>query len=533
MSDVHSSYFIDKRPAVPVKSLSGKNMEVKVKYEQVHHSVDTIGYRTLPIKSGYLPSNAFVAGSLIKEKIQADSAGKIRNAYLEITIAESGASSSVTLAPVWQWFNYIEFWAENGSGEQIQRLYNDVLMWNIISRCDNERLRQLLPNCNCDVEALFTQDVIPASGSRTYRLPLFGTFWDQVQPHLKSGMKDIEIRFQCTSGIVVSGSGTPSLSSINLIFEENVEHSGSMTDHLHIADHKHFNHVTNYLEFIQVSSNNVLTASTNTKISLENLVGKCAYLFFVVRSSTATNASNGRQNFYTLGDNSQIDLLDQSSKSLFANGVPLKGSFYRNIIWPDNLSNDVASRTAIYLMPFSRSVSAANKGIMNGYHQFDGSKYYLSITPDAAATSEVHTLDCTNPANDAGRYQLELGGDITNGLAFGANAAAIKAAIEALPFCSRHRITATASGALTTDATITLTSPDGSSIANRYNVDAIKVNENTLNDGGVYDIITSSVTTHGTNGFVNSGSTFTVDIYAAMYKRIVQQKDGRFSITNL
>jgi len=117
-------------------------------------------------------------------------------------------------------------------------------------------------------------------------------------------------------------------------------------------------------------------------------------------------------------------------------------------------------------------------------------------------------------------------------LAFGANAATIKAALEALPFFARKRITATVSGALTTDATVTLSSPDGSDIANRYKVDAIKVNENTLNDGGVYDIITTSVTTHGTDGFPGTGS-YTVDIYAAMYKRLIQSPDGKIIVSNL
>jgi len=126
-------------------------------------------------------------------------------------------------------------------------------MWNVISRFSKERLKQLLPSCNCDFEALFTQDTIPASGSRTYRLPLFGTFWDQVSPHMRSGIKDIEIRFQCASGIKVSGSGIPSLTSMNLIFEETQEHDGSLTHARHVADHQAQTHITNFLEFTHVS----------------------------------------------------------------------------------------------------------------------------------------------------------------------------------------------------------------------------------------------------------------------------------------
>jgi hypothetical protein len=62
---------------------------------------------------------------------------------------------------------------------------------------------------------------------------------------------------------------------------------------------------------------------------------------------------------------------------------------------------------------------------------------YLKITPGPAGTSEVQTITLTNLANDGGHYQLAFRGDITDSLAYNPNAAAIKAALEALPV---HRI---------------------------------------------------------------------------------------------
>jgi len=122
MSNIKSSYLLDAKVPVEVRSGSGKKVQVMMKPHQSFNVADNLGYRTFPIRSGSLPAAAFVDGSLIKDRIQSDSANKIRNAYLEIVISESGASSSMVLAPVWQWFERIEFWAENGSGDQIQRL---------------------------------------------------------------------------------------------------------------------------------------------------------------------------------------------------------------------------------------------------------------------------------------------------------------------------------------------------------------------------------------------------------------------------
>lgn len=529
MASLTSSFYSEGKQHVELRNSANKKVKVVAYPAHVTGHADRVCYRTFPVKAGALPATAFTTGALIKEKIETQSAGKIKSAYLELTIAESGASQSMTLAPVWQWFQYIELWTNNGSGDMIQRIYDDVLQFNLLTQLDNCRLKRVLSTSNCDSEALWTGDVIPASGSRTYRLPLVGTFWDRFQPHFGSELKDIEVRFQCRNGIVTSGSGVPSLTSMNIIFEELDAHP--ITDQLHLKSHTVMAHVGNLLDWVLVEESTTFTAGTKRLIALDNIVGKVPYLLFVLRAAV-TNANNGRQNYSTLGANAQIDLLDNSSQSLYGKGVAMKGSFLRDYIWIDQVNNDVAQRSAVYLLPFCESVSKSNHGVMCGFHEFDGSKFYLSITPDAAAVDEIHTINCTNAANDGGRYCLELGGDVTDSLAFDANAAAIKAAVDALPFCARRRITSTASGALTTDATVTFTSPDGSDIVNRYKVKPITLVNNSLADGGVAEAAVSSVTTYGTNGFDGTG-TYTISIYAPVFKRAIQKPSGDLDLHQL
>ncbi len=102
-----------------------------------------------------------------------------------------------------------------------------------------------------------------------------------------------------------------------------------------------------------------------------------------------------------------------------------------------------------------------------GFFQFDGTNIKLAITFPANGTAHVTTFTLTNSANDGGAYRFiasnRLNGEtqVTDSLAYNANAATMKAAIEALDPIANQGFTVTASGAATATFTLTWNARDG------------------------------------------------------------------------
>src|SRR5690606_10229919 len=100
---------------------------------------------------------------------------------------------------------------------------------------------------------------------------------------------------------------------------------------------------------------------------------------------------------------------------------------------------DTGLERAVHLFVPKAQASGDSVTIVSwsGGHEAEFGTVTLELTalPDAnfidGQTDEVHLLTLGTPA--AGTYTLSLGGHTTTDLAFGANAAAIQTALEALP----------------------------------------------------------------------------------------------------
>jgi hypothetical protein len=339
-----------------------------------------------------------------------------------------------------------------------------------------------------------------------------------------------EFRIRCQP-IAVSGSGTASLSNLQMLIEEErlTDEEEKMALSVQMSNKTEFQ----YLDWMRVSATTqTLTAATEYSFDLSSIGSKhVPFILLAIRADNYTNSSGGTLKFLSLGSNNTateatVNLGDPTGRKLLDNGTgDIDYEFLKNQIWNEHFSSDFNSRN-LHLIPFCASVKDAFKGIKNGYIAFTPDKWTLRLRPSTAGTAPVQTLSCTNSANDAGSYKLAYRGDLSDSLAFNATAATMKTAFEALPAAQNHPggpLTITFSGALT--ATRTATFPSNLPPPR----DLVYAITESLIQSTTPERTTTSQTTLGIEGFT-TGSTYTIDAYIP-YFNSYWSKGGRVKVS--
>ena len=147
----------------------------------------------------------------------------------------------------------------------------------------------------------------------------------------------------------------------------------------------------------------------------------------------------------------------------------------------------------------------------------------------SAGTAEVTTYTLTNAANDGGNYQFfvsaknDYGSELSDSVAFGATVATMKSTVEALQPVSDRGYTVTASGTATTTFTLTYDANNDGRISD--NID-LKMVVGNLNDGGVFDSVSTATTTYGQTGWSTS-SDYSVYVYSYKYRVLTIDDKGK------
>jgi hypothetical protein len=502
-------------PLVAVKSnlkvFKGGREIAKPVYVEAHQAVEYSSPVNHMVYSAANFSSSIFSSSngRIEIKIDRQSAEKAIGFKFRIRLSESGGSNSITVVPIPYLFDRIEFWAEAGSGDQISNHYADTMFWlyNVFADEQNFVLMQ-----NIGSSQKWQNNVSIAAGkSVDYYLELPGSWVEIVKPFIGNFKGDILCRLYTRNGVTASGSGTLALSQLDLILEHDDLSESDKSLHIQQYENNVLRHT--YLDIIHISETKTCTASSETKFSLENLVGKCAFMLFCLRSSTSST-SNAITNYADIGDTCQVDILGPQNQKLLGHGTPIYGKELKSFM-SKHFPGSLAKYKNVYLIPFCHNAMKAFTHT-DGYMYFHGENYNLSLTFPAAGTSEVQTITLTNPANDGGYYQLAYKGYITDSLAYNANAAAIKAALEALPSIIDDGLTVTASGAATATFTLTFSPAKQVAYSNGHNANLVKIIPTSLNDGGVFEIGATTVTTVGAAGFTTG--TYQLDLYAFVYR---------------
>lgn len=472
------------------------------------------------------PTSPFTSGGAteIRFNLDGNAAGHLIHPALRFKITE-GSAQTVWLAPVRQWFTKIEI--RNSNTDRIlQTLYPEDLTLRLLA-LPHENLRIMAPLENIEPDTLGESLIrLGASRSKYFFMSLTGTILDAMKPDLRLFTQvttAIQIRLFPTA-IVSSGSGTAQLSELALVAEQ-ITHSSEQHKVLLAKIYKQPIGWLS-LQAVQISQTALTwVASTNYKYTLDNFKGRFAALAFCVRlSSGLTNTAGATSKYIDMGPNSAVDLVDPSGASLWSTGSAVLSNYVQKVMKAQLLDSDVGmgSLKNFYVLPFSETKSTHPlwNGELRGFREFTGDKTSLSITTDAAAVAEVHTITLTNPANDGGKYRLMWRGDVTTSLAYNADAAAIKAALCELTSFKKLGIVAadlTVSGAFTTTASITFSARLGR--VSRSDNDVIQMLTDNLNDGTVAESSSSALTTAGESGFWNNGgATVQLDIFGLQYR---------------
>ena len=511
------------KTAMASKSTDGRVVQktVHVPHHQVEAHAHVNKFITMPKDT--ISSTAFTTNTFIDFYIKGGSAKRLTSFLLRFKIRESAASSMVIL-PAPLLIDRLEIAPKRGSGKILAWCYGDTLYQNLCLTHSKEQFEQIRKISYLSSNYYITDEynLQKASESRWYSVSLDPWLFSIVHPNFQHVKEDIRLRVYTRNGIVVSGSGNPVLDDMELICEEIDEnHNYDHDDHegLHLT--RAIN-AYNFLDPVQMEVQTTLSASSKYQFDLENLVGKCAFLSLAVRSSLSAT-SKGIVNYVYLGSDSQIDLVSHTQKSLLCNGAPISGDLFLFDLARKYSPSDFTAWRSCYIIPFcDNPVNALMTGSISGFVEFDKTRKYLNITPGAAAVSEVQTLD-VSATPTSGNYNLCFKGEITDSLAFNANAASIKAALENLEWFKRNNVTVTASAALSTgDITLTFTDPNGA-----LDGELVKCLPIALENSTIPVTVSTARSTVGRRGFTTG--TYYITVYAWVYRSVLQNGNALVS----
>lgn len=472
-------------------------------------------------------SDPWSSGNDYHFRIDADSYHNVKTAALRFNVSESGGSNSIVLPPVPYFIDWIEFRFEGGT-DSAQRIYADNF-YQQLCFMNSDKLETLKSVMNGG-RGWVQGETIPASGSRTYYLPLFGSILDALDIDGRHLAKDVDIVIRFRNTVLVSGSGTVQLDSMQLIMYESQDLTGH--DGRYLVKTRTHGYSNNYVEFVQYEESGTFTASQTYKAKLENFEGICLALFFQLRSDSASSAATSDfcTKNYCLGNNCTVDIIDPSGQSLISNGTPQRLDYFQsvgNVLW--NIGKFLNDHN-IYVLPFTTNLGQVVEGeaAPDGAAPMSSEKNSLQLGIPAAMTNVVYTFNVTNAAPDGGAYTLLWGGHSTNSLAYNTSVANMKAAFDALPVMKDNGWTSTFSATAESDFTLTINTSRGhSNVSPTIKYGLPSMNVDTLNDGTVAEACTVTESTNWAEGFAGTGS-YTLTIYALMLKRGYVLPNGAF-----
>jgi hypothetical protein len=140
--------------------------------------------------------------------------------------------------------------------------------------------------------------------------------------------------------------------------------------------------------------NQTVNASSQLKLELDALNGDFAFLAVYIRALNSDTSSRSApiSSLQYIGDTAKVDILDPGSKSVLGNGTGVSMNYLKNFVTPKHFNNRLMENTNVLIVPFGGNCSDALKGMCDGKMRFDGSRYYLSLTPDSAWTSAAYDV---------------------------------------------------------------------------------------------------------------------------------------------
>jgi hypothetical protein len=381
------------------------------------------------------------------------------------------------LCPTPYFVEPVEIWSQANGTQQITRQYGDTLAfksWALLTR-EQLDLKKRYENFS-DQFGSSTSQTHKASEVCKYRFQFMDNVLELLNCDLQALNNDIIIRFYFHNGIVVSGSGVPSLTDLRVIATESDDNGNLENEQYELNLIKNNIMACQFLSPQQVElSTNTLTQGSEFNFTLKALKGLCSFLTLHVRASGSQASSAATSSFLTnnidLGPNALIDLRLTSGGGLICNGTPVPADTLLYSQWIKHFASDLPHHQFIYFVPFCRNAQRAIEGQLNNFLKFDDSEKALYITPDSSApVSEVQTITISGTAA-SGSYQFQYKDWVSDTLAYNANTTAMNAALNAVDGrFARNNLSCACSAAATASFTVTI-SPVSNSNGNVEKLD--------------------------------------------------------------
>ena len=379
---------------------------VKTKTTRPAHQLSDINHTdivyTQSMKS--VPTNLFRnSGSKFSATLEQKSFYKLMSMNIKVVLnCDAGSDPNVRLVPATYFFDRIEFRSQDGS-KHLNIVYNDNMHF-ALSTLDSHTYKHTkqLMNMNptlgphaCDV----------SSGEHTFHLPLIGSWIDTGDLWFKNVVGDVIVDFYPRSTIIDgNGSNVDCLSMDFVIQTEDLEDRDIATQE------KFHSSVSSEVTFLDVTPvnfyNQRLQPNTQVKLELDALRGDFAFLVVYIRDQGASGSKS-----YDIGANGKIDILNPGSQSMLGSGSGIVNHYLKHYIMPQHISSDFLNDHQMIILPFGGSTTKAFYGAKDGSMYFDGSRFYLSMTPDSSFDDNTYDVTIygyhySTFLNHFGRYSV-------------------------------------------------------------------------------------------------------------------------------
>lgn len=508
----HSREFLSWDEVIPTK-LVNKGLEKPVR-TPAHQEMEfhgTLGKVSITYQPALSTSLLQSTGSgPFDFVIRPEDVDQCTGACLKMRFVAAGTVQPIHSADI---IDRVEWWSSKG---RIQTQYGPQL-YMLNALMSREQYRNMMRSMN--LNEFYRQDdsnKMYNGQTRDLYVPLYLSWLEHCKPHIGELKENIRCRVYFRTGGILS-SGTASnltITEFQLILD--AEQADPISNQI---IEKRYEEEINQFNILDVQTyqltGQTITNATAYNVTLESFKGKCAGLFFGIRSSPSI-ASEGLLKYLDLGELATVDIQNASSNPLYGNGTALQARYIRGEESAKWFPSDMFKHQAIYFLPFG-DFSAARIGSIVGYRYFDGSRFQLSIIPGTGSgTNCIQTVTLTNAANDGGYYQLAIGDSITDSLVYNTSAANMKVAFDALPYMRKRGLTSTFSGTAEATFTVTFVGPNGPG----YEVeDFVRIVPSSLNDGGVAEVGVTTQTTAPICSWTTA-STYQIDVFALMWKSV-------------
>jgi len=525
-----------------------KKLQPKVSHKNAHyppHQVSaTLGYDsvfTIP-QSPAPPTAALRQNNQIYFDLESYECDVIEDICFRFRITNNDTSEAIMVPVPWL-FQRVVIEFQKGTGDEAMYIYppNWVLWyWTIYSQEQRDHWAEL---SNFDIKEYKSQGksqrmwdglctrIGPGETKEIY-IPIPCPFLHMSSIDMRHIIADLRFRLELSSDIIAGG-GTNllELNDVHLIVSSTQEADFDKKERVSNA-RKNVNKYV-YLDVERLTYNDKqLQSGSQTRYNLDQFVGKCAFLQFVILPSVAPNATDrSLYNFCEIGDFGTIDISNSAGRSIYGNGQPVRErEIYQRFV--QQTGNPY--HRGMYTINFSDNMKRSFAGEVCGYHQFLGNNDYLEIIPGQPAVSH-----CTNLTLSAVPTQgFFLPGfertdrQHTSGVPghFGDEEAAILAQFNSLAQENKaYSVISVTGNWVDTSVTMCFDLKDGDVACELGNPVLLSKG---MQDGSEVNIgVTSVTTTRGVRGWENGQ--YTLQIFMYKYKELIVEKNGRLYCRDL